>query len=249
MKTHWLKLSLLLALLLPAAGLQAETLRIVAEHWPPYVDESAPQQGLAIDLITTALVRAQYDYKIDYQPWPRALEGGKIGVYDMVANIWYSDERARDLDYSQPYLINDIRFIKRKSSPVKFNKLKDLDHLLVGTVKDYTYPKEFTAANNFAKIGNPELLPALGGLLKGEYDLVIGDLNAINYVLLNFLPNESKDLEILPKPVGMSKLYVAASKANPRHAKIIKDFNQALRSMQQDGTYQSIIDAHQQRKP
>jgi len=249
MKKHVLHFSLLLALLIPIAAVQAETLRIVAEHWPPYVDESAPQQGLAIDLITTALVRAQYDYKIDYEPWPRALEGGKLGVYDMIANIWYSEERAQDLDYSEPYLINDMRFIKRKDSPFKFKKLKDLNDLVVGVVKDYAYPKEFAAANNFAKVSNPELLPAVGELVKGHYDLVIGDLNAINYVLLTFLPTESKNLEILPQSVGLSKLYVAVSKVNPKHAEIIKAFNEALRSMQQDGTYQTIIDSHQQRAP
>jgi polar amino acid transport system substrate-binding protein len=249
MKLHWLKFSLLFVCLLPLASLRAETLRIVAEHWPPYVDEAAPQQGLAIDIITTALMRAQYDYRIDYQPWPRALEGGKIGVYDLIANIWYSDERAVDLDYSEPYLINDMRFVKRKDSSIKFKKLKDLDGLTIGTVKDYAYPKEFAAANNFIKVSSPELLPSLNGLVKGESDLVIGDLNAINYVLMKFLPVESKKLEILPKSVGLSRLYVAASKSNPNHAKIIADFNEALRSMQKDGTYQSIIDAHTNVKP
>ncbi len=249
MNNYWIKLSLMLVLLLQMTGLKAETLSIVAEHWPPYVDESAPQQGLAIDLITTALIRARYDYKIDYQAWPRALEGGKIGVYDMIANIWYSDERALDLDYSEPYLINDMRLIKRKGSPIKFKKMADLNNVVVGVEKDYAYPMEFAGANNFTKVSNPALLPAIGDLLKGKYDLVIGDLNAINYVLLKFLPTESSSLEILPKSVGLSKLYVAVSKANPKHKAIINDFNEALRSMKQDGTYQSIIQAHQQNLP
>ena len=249
MKPNWIKLSLLLVLAMPMANLQAETLRVVAEHWPPYVDESAPQQGLAIDLIGTALVRAQYDYTLDYEAWPRALEGGKIGVYDVMANIWYSDERAQYFDYSDPYLINDMRLIKRKDSPVQFKKMADLDNLVVGVVKDYAYPKEFAAANNFVKVSSPELFPAIGELAQGRCDLVIGDLNAINYVLYTFLPVESKNLEILPQSVGLSKLYIAVSKANPKHAEIIKAFNEALRSMQRDGTYQTIIESHQQYKP
>lgn len=248
-KAYWIQPWLLLALLLPFAGLHAENLRVVAEHWPPYVDKAAPGHGLAIDLVTTVLTRARYDYSMDYQPWSRALEGGKIGVYDLIANIWYSDERARDLDYSEPYLINDIRLVKRKNSDVKFRKMSDLSGLMVGVVKDYAYPKEFAAATNFIKIDNPELLPALSGLVKGEYDLVIGDLNAIKYVFLKFLPHESRQLEILPKSVGMSRLYVAAGKANPKHARVIKDFNEALRSIQKDGTYQSIIASHQNSVP
>lgn len=246
MKNPLIIVGLVFALLLPVCSLRAETLRVVAEHWPPYVDESLPQNGLAIDLVTTAFSRARYDVTIDYEAWPRALEGVKIGVYDVVANIWHSDERARDLDYSDAYLINDIRFIKRKESSVKFSRMSDLDGLMVGVEKDYAYPKAFADASSMVKISNNGLLPALNELVQGRYDLVIGDLNAINFVLMKFLSNEAKGLEILPKSVGMSKLYIAVSKANPKHAKIVKDFNQALRSMQKDGTYQAIINAHRQ---
>ncbi|WP_045224375.1 substrate-binding periplasmic protein [Methyloterricola oryzae] len=249
MRHAWTQLILWISLTLAAASPHAENLRIVAEYWPPYVDKAAKGHGLAIDLVTTALTRARYDYSIDYQPWPRALEGGKIGVYDLIANIWYSSDRAKDLDYSEPYLVNDIRLVKRKNSDIKFRKMSDLSGLMVGVVKDYAYPKEFAAASNIIKIDNADLLPALGGLIKGDYDLVIGDLNALNYLFLKFLPNESTQLEILPKSVGLSKLYVAASKSNPKHARIIKDFNEALRSIQKDGTYQSIIETHQADAP
>lgn len=249
MKHAWTPLALWLILTLAAASPHAENLRMVAEYWPPYVDQAAKGHGLAIDLVTTVLTRARYNYSIDYQPWPRALEGGKIGVYDLIANIWYSADRAKDLDYSEPYLVNDIRLVKRKNSDIKFRKMSDLSGLMVGVVKEYAYPKEFASASNIIKIDNADMLPALGGLIRGEYDLVIGDLNALNYLFLKFLPNESRQLEILPKSVGMSKLYVAASKSNPKHARIIKDFNEALRSIQKDGTYQSIIQSHQNEAP
>lgn len=223
-------------------------MRIVAQHWPPYVDESLPQKGLATDLVTTAFSRAGYDIQLDIEGWNYALEGIKIGVYDVVANIWYSDERANKLDYSDPYLINDIRLVKRKDNSVQFNSLEDLNGLMVCVVKDYAYPKDFTEAKNFIKIENGALLPAIGELVEGHCDLVIGDLNAINFVLMNFFPSESKSVQILPKSVGLSKLYIAASKVNPKHAKIIKDFNQALQSMQNDGLYQSIIQDHQKQR-
>ena len=103
-------------------------------------------------------------------------------------------------------------------------------------------------AENLVKIENSALSPALGELVEGRSDLMIGDLNAINFMLMNFFPNESKSLEILPKSVGMSKLYIAVSKANPKHAKIVKDFNLALRTMQKDGLYQSIINDHQKQR-
>jgi polar amino acid transport system substrate-binding protein len=231
-------------LLLLTGNLRAETLRMVTEHWPPYADESLPGKGLAIELVDTAFARAGYETRLKTEDWPRALEGVRIGVYDVVASIWYSDERARDLAYSEPYLVNDIRFVKRKDSEIRFAKMDDLKGRLIGVIKDYAYPRNFAAANQLTKIANPALLPALGELVNARYDLVIGDKRDIDYTLAKFLPNESKNLEILPKSVGENKLYVAVSRANPQHEKIVKDFNRALHAMKKDGSYRQIVEAH-----
>jgi polar amino acid transport system substrate-binding protein len=232
-------------LLLAAYAVRAEQLRMVADHWPPYVDESLPGRGLAIDLVTTAFSRAGYDPRLTTESWSRALEGARIGVYDVVANIWYTDDRARDLDYSEPYLVNDIRLMKRKGSNIRYDRLDDLKGLLIGVVKDYAYPKDFASASQLIKISNDAILPALGELVKGQYDLVVGDKHVIDFTLGKFLPNDSENLEFLPKSVGQNKLYIAVSKANPQHKKIVQDFNRALRAMKKDGTYQRILNSHQ----
>lgn len=231
--------------LLTAHSIRAEQLRMVADHWPPYVDASLPGRGLAIDLVTTAFSRAGYETRLTTDSWSRALEGARIGVYDVVANIWYTEDRARDLDYSEPYLSNDIRFVKRRESNIRYERLDDLKGRLIGVIKDYAYPKDFASASQLIKISNEAILPALGELVKGHYDLVIGDKHAIEFTLGKFLPNDSKDLDFLTKSVGQSQLYVAVSNANPQHKKIVQDFNQALRKMKKDGTYQRILAAHQ----
>lgn len=243
-----LKISLptfLAILLLAACAAKAEQLRMVADHWPPYVDEGLPGRGLAIDLVTTAFSRAGYDTRLTQDNWSRALEGARIGVYDIVANIWYTDDRARDLDYSEPYLANDIRLIKRKGSDIRYDRLDDLKGLLIGVVKGYAYPKDFASASQVMKISNDAILEALGELVKGQYDLVIGDRREIDFTLGKFLPNESKNLEYLPKSVGQNKLHIAVSKTNPRHKKIVGDFDRALHAMKKDGSYQRILAAHQ----
>lgn len=246
MRNCSIKLVLLFSLLSCALGLRAETLRVVAEPWPPYVDDHLPQNGLAMDLVNTAFMRARYDIKLSFQTLSKVLDGTRQGTYDVAANLWRNEERSAYVDFSEPYLINDIRFIKRKGSPVNFEHIEDLDGLKIGVVRDYAYPKRFATASNFAKINHSGLLPAIRELAKGRYDLVIGDINAINYVLLKYLPKEAKSLEILPKPVGLQKLRIGVSKANPKHGKIVKSFNRAMRSMQKDGTYQTLIATHQQ---
>jgi len=239
------RLTFFIILLLSACAVRAEQLRMVADHWPPYVDEGLPGRGLAIDLVTMAFSRAGYDTRLTADNWSRALEGARIGVYDVVANIWYTDDRARDLDYSEPYLVNDIRLIKRKESNIRYDRLDDLKGLLIGVVKGYAYPEDFASASQLIKISNDAILPALGELLKGQYDLVIGDKGEIDFTLGKFLLNDSKNLEFLTKSVGQNKLYIAVSKTNPRHKKIAQDFNRALHAMKEDGTYQRILASHQ----
>lgn len=239
----WIGVPVVLGLVLATSTVYAERLQIVAEAWPPYVDNKLPGKGVAIELVTTAFERAGYEQRLVNDNWSRALEGARIGVYDVVANIWHTDERARDLSYSDPYLSNDIRLIKRRGRDVRFNRMDDLKGLLIGVVKDYAYPQAFTAAK-LTRVSRDNVLSALGDLVKGQDDVVIGDKRAIEYAIENFLPNESQHLEFLPKSVGENKLYVAVSKANPKHEKITRDFNRALKAMKKDGTYQKILASH-----
>jgi polar amino acid transport system substrate-binding protein len=222
----------------------AEPLRIVADEWPPYVDPTAPGRGLAIDLVTTAFSRAGYPTQLTVEDWSRSLEGAVIGVYDVVANLWYTDERARDLHYSDPYLVNDIRFVKRKGSDIVFDDYRDLRGRVIGIVKDYAYPQGFLRAGGLIKVVNDVLVQALSDLVAGRCDLVIDDKHVLDFTIRKYLPDSLTRLEYLPKPVGLSQLHVAVSRANPQHDRIVADFNRALRQMKADGSYARLLDAH-----
>jgi polar amino acid transport system substrate-binding protein len=50
-------LALLLALLCGGPAL-AEHLRLSGDSWPPFTDQRLPNNGLAVDLVSTALQRA-----------------------------------------------------------------------------------------------------------------------------------------------------------------------------------------------
>ena len=59
--------------------------------WPPYSDEGLPQQGLAIDLVTTALQRAGHQPVVRVDSLERILEGGKIGAEASLNKIFWSE--------------------------------------------------------------------------------------------------------------------------------------------------------------
>ncbi|MBT4146451.1 MAG: transporter substrate-binding domain-containing protein, partial [Gammaproteobacteria bacterium] len=99
-------LLVLLNLFVPLCSAQA--ISVVSSQWPPYVDDSMPGKGLAVELVNKALQRKGYQPTLHIYNWQRALEGVEIGVFDATCAIWKTAERERDLLYSEPYLTNTI---------------------------------------------------------------------------------------------------------------------------------------------
>ena len=238
------KLLLFTLALICGSVFAAEPLRVVGDEWPPYVDESLPGAGLSVEIVTEVLKQAGYETRFSLEDLSRAIAGARIGVYDVVSNIWYSEEATADLDFTDAYLFNEMSFIKRKADVIEFAFLSDLRGLVIGVVKDYPYPREFVMARDIVKIPVPTMLPALNALVAGQLNLVLGDKRDIDFLLAKFMPQDAKTLEYLPQCFPKNDLFAAVSKANPNHARIIQDFNTTLKRMKTDGSYQFIIDKH-----
>ena len=114
------KLTVLLLCTMMLSQLQAQDLTVVANIWPPYVDEALPDNGLAIKIVTTAFKRAGYEPKLRIEKWEKALSGSKLGVYDVVGAVWKTDSRKEKLLFSNPYLNNNIVFVSRSGSDIKY---------------------------------------------------------------------------------------------------------------------------------
>ena len=223
----------------------AESLNVVySGKWPPYADANLPQQGLGVDLVTTALPRAGYETFLNIDSLDRILEGGKLGVYDVFATPWYSDTRNQYLDYSKPYLQSYIRFIKKKDSDFEFNDFNDLDGTMIGIVQDYAYDEEFNESRKPIKIVERNLIQNLLKLKQGRLDLALDDELVLQYEINQFMPNSMGEFEFLPKPLAVRGIHIGVSRENPNHAKIVAAFDKAIADMKKDGSYDKIIQKH-----
>ncbi|WP_198264435.1 hypothetical protein [sulfur-oxidizing endosymbiont of Gigantopelta aegis] len=83
-----IKLIFLLMFCLLALQVQAQDVSLVVNIWPPYVDSSLPDDGLAMKIVKTAFKRAGYTPTIRIEKWEKALAGSKLGVYDVVGAVW-----------------------------------------------------------------------------------------------------------------------------------------------------------------
>ena len=232
-------LLVLLNLFVPLCSAQA--ISVVSSQWPPYVDDSMPGKGLAVELVNKALQRKGYQPTLHIYNWQRALEGVEIGVFDATCAIWKTAERESDLLYSEPYLTNTISFIKKKSTVIEYRGLADLQGWVIGVVRDYAYNEAFNRSRGLIKIPANFNVQNLQKLNDGTIDLTLGDERAINYTLEKFLPTQVNSFEFIQPALTFKKLYLAVSRSNKNAQTIINDFNQAIAEMQQDGSYDQIV--------
>lgn len=235
-------LPMMLAWLLPIGTLRAEgTLRMAISDWPPYVETTAPNGGMAIELVRTALERIDYNMTIVDEPWSRTLEGASIGVYDALATAWYSDARNVTFLFSKPYLTNQIKFIKRKGSPFQFRTMDDLKGQVIGIVKDYAYDDRFDNARGLTRFVNNHVLENLLLMLQGQIDVTLDDEIVLQYEIGKYMANSRDQFEILPKPFATRGLSFAMNRQHPKAKEIIKAFDAEIAEMRTDGTYDRLL--------
>ena len=234
----------LLGMLLIAHGAAAQTLRLVGDAWAPYADVSLLNDGLSTDLIRTALGRAGYATEYEQVPWARAIHGVGEGRYDVLINAWYSEDRTQIGEFSQEYLVNRLRFLKRKESAVDYQNLTQLHPYSIAVVRSYAYSPAFDGDSSLKKVPVASFSTAVRMLAAGRVDLTVEDEYAAK-VALGREPDEVRNnVEFLPRSLSENGLFILVSLKTPGHDKIVADFDKAIAAMKADGSYDKLLKLH-----
>ena len=79
------RMVLVFVLAMGAFSAQAsDPVKMMTNTWPPYIDEELPQEGMAMELVRHIFLRAGYKVDNTVERWPRALEGVRVGLYDVL---------------------------------------------------------------------------------------------------------------------------------------------------------------------
>lgn len=225
----------------------ADKLVIGSEIWPPYIDKAHPKLGIATEIVTTAMDRSGYKFDdITFGNWSDILNGGKIGVYDVIVAGWHSEEREKYFEFSEPYLFNEIKFLKVKDKPYKIEKISDLKGLLVGIIPDYAYSEKFDKSDIPIKIANRHIIQNLLLLQQGKIDLTLDDELVIRHQLSRYLPNALDQFEFIDKPLAKKGLHILISLKNKNHREITENFNNVIKEMKDDGTIKKIFSTYKE---
>jgi polar amino acid transport system substrate-binding protein len=234
----------LLGLLLMAQDAAATKLRLVGDAWPPFTDINLVNGGLATDIVSTALTRAGYTTEFEQVPWARALLGVSEGRYDVLVDAWFNHGRTLIGEFSNEYLVNRVRFLKRKDSPIIFDNLQALHPYAVAVVRGYAYSAAFDNDPDLQKVPVHTFSMALQMLAAGRVSLAVEDEYVARYNLSREKQQVRDSVEFLPKSLVENSLHILVSLKNPDHAEIVASFDREIAAMKADGSYDRLFREH-----
>ncbi|RON07467.1 amino acid ABC transporter substrate-binding protein [Pseudomonas brassicacearum] len=234
----------LIGLLLLTQSATAEKLRLVADAWPPFTDATLVNGGVATDIVSTALARAGYASDFEQVPWARALLGVGEGRYDVLVNAWFNEERTHIGQFSSEYLLNRIRFIKRKDTPIEYNNLQQLHTYPIAVVRGYAYSPEFDGDVALQKVQVHNFPMAVRMLAADRVKLTLEDEYVARYYLARESSKVRNSVEFLPNPLSENSLHILVSLKNPDHEKIVAGFDREIAAMKEDGSYERLLRQH-----
>jgi polar amino acid transport system substrate-binding protein len=143
------------------------------------------------------------------------------------------------LTFSEPFLNNEIKFLKRADSDIQFRNVTDLTGLRIGVVNDFAYSREAVDTTGIVIKTAGSVRANIDSLLAGELDLVLADSRVAMYEANQMVA--ARNVTLLPEPFITRKLRIAVSTTRLDHKEIVKAFDAAIASMRSDGSYNQLL--------
>jgi len=226
----------------------AQTLVLgAANSTPTAFIENGRQAGILVDVINEAFKRTGYPIQIALMPWARCLAEVKAGRIDGIFSAYRNSEREEFLTYADEVLITQVQALfVRKDSTISFDgDLKKLSELRIGIINETSYgPRldEELRKGTFKKVDAADSASSnIRKLLQDRIDVIpsyrhVALDSARTLGVAGSIKELSPAIESIPS-------YLAFSNKKD-HRKVAQAFDQALRSMKKDGTYEAIFNRY-----
>lgn len=231
-----------IAALLGANGAWADNV-VKAEFvdWPPFTSASVDHGGIVVAITAAALKKAGLELSTTALPWARVLSDVKQGSADAAICQWYSEEHAKENILSDAVVDNNVVFVKKAGDAWDYKGFDSLNGKKVAIVKGYSYDAAFDKATSFGKDDAATLVGNLKKVAAGRDDLTVEDQIVAKYTIGKDAPELADKLAFAPTALAKNTCHVAFSRATGRGEELVKKFNDGLKSIKADGTYDAIL--------
>ena len=233
-------LVLLLSITSFAGTSKSSQLKLASDIWPPFTDVvGKPRQ--ALDLVQAALGHSQTNNRIHITSWGEVLEGLKNDTIDGCAAIWRTHEREQYLLFSKPYLENRLVLAGRAGTVKDKTGLTELKGKRVALTRGYAYGPFLEQTKGVIMVFGDSDAVNLKAVLEGKADYMLADELVMYRLFENYPEKARKLLSIGTNPVTTRALHFAVRKNYPDAEKIIDSFNNSIRHLIRDGTYNQLL--------
>lgn len=209
---------------------------------PPFVMQGSKKEiyGFDIDMINTLCKKMQRTCKFHVLKFSSLLDAVARKELDMaISSITITPERAKVVDFTQPYLLSNSRFLTKPSNTQAFT-LDYLNGKRIGIEEGTIFSEQI----NSIGIKNPiiksyiTVSDQLTGLNKNEVDIILLD----NPTAIYWASNSSSTFKLAGPPYLYG--YGLGIAVNPGEKNLLAALNKALLEYQNSNDYKQNFDRY-----
>ncbi|MGR6117596.1 substrate-binding periplasmic protein [Aeribacillus composti] len=203
-----------------------------------FMNENKEYDGFDVDIAKELAKRLGVKANFVAQEFSGLIPGLQKGKFDiLVSQVTITDERKKQIDFTEPYITNKVKVIVREDN----NDIKSVNDFKGKTIG------VGLGTNDEAYLRN-ELLPKVGDFKINTYDDVITTLKDLDagridatinnvYALKPVIEENGYKIKAVGDPIKEDQAGVAVKKGNKE---LVDALNKALKEMKEDGTYKEI---------
>jgi len=198
-------------------------------------NEEGDYVGFDLDLWTEVAKRAGWEFKFNPQQFDGIIPALQTANVDAaVAGMTITPERAKVVDFSDPYYLSGIRLIIRAEDVDKITSMEDLKGMTIAT-KTGTSSAEYLRTE-FTDAKEVRFFPQNDAMY---LELMADGVDAVLFdqpVVVEF-SKASNGALVLTGPIYEGQSYGIAF---PKGSGLVQEANKALAAMREDGTYDEL---------
>jgi polar amino acid transport system substrate-binding protein len=195
--------------------------------------------GPIIDLVVELFDEFNIRVETQILPWARAIDQMKSGELDLIPVIFHTDERAKFMEFTIPYVDVPTAVFVPPGKSFQFNTLDDLRNRRGLMVREDSISAEFKSFEpklNIVKVTDYEQIFNMLGGNRADYAVAAKYGFIIHAKKLGY----EDRIELLPDPVATRNLHFAFSKKS-KFLTFLPVINEKLKQQKMDGCMEKMV--------
>jgi len=239
-RSRWAPALVLMLALVPYSAAHAQKVQMCTVPWAPFYGPDLQGKGFITAISKAAFEQVGHEARVEFMPWARGMLEVKQGDRDLVMGAYYSDERAQTYTFSEIIYKTKVGLIALDSLGVdSYESLNDLTDYTIGYGRGWATTEEFDNADYLNKEPAKNNVLNVRKLYAGRIDMIAMNFDRFNRIVREegLDPDRAVFLDPALKTSG---LYLMFSEAKDGYQQLVDDFNNGLRQIRDNGTYDAI---------